>query len=268
MDHQNEPSLNLEFDRRRTDCDWTLKGSVNSRKRRSFDWRKKKVWHSCCRTRRMERKSQLKTIQVRLFSVSLISFSWSCFCIGDVSDDEEVVCSGDGMHRWLFRLPMRTCSVWHPASCDAARCIDQISHWRRESTESWAHNSGLLTDMIEWFLSHRSAIMDFGATPYEVLKPFSYGLSSPALAPALFCLIFFQFSFYKCVLYCFSFWFPLDLNLFFFLFFRISVLVWFGLRLLCVWSHEFSVSKLSLSPFPVLSFDLMVFVFLFRVYCY
>lgn len=207
----------------------------------------------------MERKSQLKTIQVRLFSVSLISFSWSCFCIGDVSDDEEVVCIGD------FSTPMRTCSVWHPASCDAARCIDQISHWRRKSTESWAHNSGLLTDMIEWFLSHRRTIMDFGATPYEVLKPFSYGLSSPALAPALFCLIFFKFSFYKCVFYCFSFWFPPP---FFPLFFRSSVLVWFGLRLLCVWSHEFSVSKLSLSPLPVLSFDLMVFVFLFRVYCY
>lgn len=93
-------------------------------------------------------------------------------------------------------------------------------------------------------------------SPNEVLKPFSYGLSSPALAPALFCVFFF-FPFHF-INVSFTDFFLSDfiwistISLFFLAF---LFLVWFGLRLLFVfWSHKFSVSELSLSPHPVLSF--------------
>lgn len=99
--------------------------------------------------------------------------------------------------------------------------------------------------------------------PYEVLKPFlmDYLLH----LHLLFCLFFFPFHFII-VFCCFSFWFPRDL----YLFSPLAFLFWCGLDCACfVFEVTSSVSpKLSLRPLPVLSFDLMVFVFLLRVYCY
>lgn len=135
---------------------------------------------SCCQTRTMERKSQLKTIKVRLFSVSLIFILvfphlW------------RFLRRGTGERTSLWGLAGGR-SVLHPATCDLLRlsgAVDRI----RPVERGRAHNSGLLTDMMEWFWR---AIMDFGpplpCPPYEVLKPFL--MDSPALAPALLCVSF------------------------------------------------------------------------------
>lgn len=132
LDSQNEPTLNLEFDRRTDAGLGKLMSTTEKLKRHSSDRmerkKKKKVWHhymnSCCQTRTMERKSQLKTIKVSLFSVREISFSCSCFCIGDGSDDGELV---NHAQQWedvgvASATPMRPCrgqsdSVLHPATC-------------------------------------------------------------------------------------------------------------------------------------------------------
>jgi len=125
---------------------------------------------------------------------------------------------------------------------------------------------GLLTNMMERFLSQRRALMDRPAL--WSIEAFSSRLSSPALAPALFCVsLSSRFLFINVSLTAFSFWFPLDLYLIFYFFSSFAFLFWCGLDCVCFWSHEFSVSETSLSPLPVLSFDLMVFVFPFRVYC-
>lgn len=142
--------------------------------------------NSWCQTRTMERKSQLKTIKVKLFSVSLISLSRACFRVLDGSNDEELVnptqwrkdvldvgvasatpqllwgLAGDGVIM-CCTLPPVTSSV-----CLGPVMLQEVttrSDWWRKLTESWAHSSGLLTDMMEWFLSQKRAIMDFSPLP-------------------------------------------------------------------------------------------------------
>lgn len=235
--------------------------------------------NSWCQTRTMERKSQLKTIKVKLFSVSLISLSRSCFRVLDGSNDEELVnptqwrkdvldvgvasatpqllwgLAGDGVIV-CCTLPPVTSSV-----CLGPVMLQEVttrSDWWRKLTESWAHSSGLLTDMMEWFLSQKRAIMDFSPLPCP-LKYWRLFLMDYLVLHLhrLHSLSSVPFSFYKCVFYCFSplHDFPLELSLFF-----CFAVVW--ILPVCVWSHKFSVSKLSLSPLPVLSFDLMEFVFI------
>lgn len=83
LERQNEPVISLGFDGR-TDACLPVKAQQHKKhthKKKRLLKRKKKnhYMNSCRQTRTMERKSQLKTIKVCLFSVSLISFSCSCF---------------------------------------------------------------------------------------------------------------------------------------------------------------------------------------------
>lgn len=277
----------------------TVEANVNKRKvLKTLIWQKKikEVWHhymnSRCQTRTMEKKSQLKTIKVCLFQLVWFHLVALLFRIGDGSDDKELVNHAQQLEVTPRRrsnignssTPMRPCRgqsdgmsrpchLWAPPSVwdqwrSRRKSPDQTGGVTARGCQPNLECTILACWQIWWtFLSRRRAKMDFSPSPYEVSKPFlmDYLLLHLHLLYSV-SLFFLPILFYKCVFYCFSFWFPLVL--YHFLFFCISVLVWFGLRLLCVWSHGFSVSKLSLSPPPVLSFDLMVFVFLLRVYCY
>lgn len=120
--------------------------------------------------------------------------------------------AGDGVTA-CYTLPPVTSSVClEPVTLPEVKTgSDRWSHCKRKSTESWAHNSGLLTDMMESFLSQRRAIMDFSPPPYEVLKPFLMDYLLLHLHLLYSVSLFLPISFYKCVFYCFSFWLPLDL---------------------------------------------------------
>lgn len=222
--------------------------------------------NSFCQTRTMERKSQLKTIKVRFlffggfFSVNLISYSCCSFSYrwrlwwkgtgeaGAASATPQLLwgLAGDGVTATL-----------HPATCDLL-CLSGTSDaagggwgFRIRPAESLQKEVNWILSVQLWpadrwdgFLSQWRAMMDFSPPLYEVLKPFLMDYLLLHLHMLYSVSLFFRVSFYKCVFNCFnSFWFPLELYLFSFC--CISVLVWFGLRLLCVLSHEFSISKLS-----------------------
>lgn len=189
---KNDPVLDMEWNKLMLACE----GSCQQKKtlKRYFFFfsflfcqqKRSDRINSWCQTRTMERKSQLKTIKVKLFSVSLISLSQACFRVLDGSNDEELVnptqwrkdvldvvvasatsqllwgLSGDGVIV-CCTLPPVTSSV-----CLGPVMLQEVttrSDWWRKLTESWAHSSGLLTDMMEWFLSQKRAIMDFSPLP-------------------------------------------------------------------------------------------------------
>lgn len=109
---------------------------------------------------------------------------------------------------------------------------DVWSHCKRKSTESWVHNSGLLTDMMDVFVTAEGYNGLQPPCPMKYWSLFLWILFSCTCTCFILRLFFFPFHFITVSFTAFSFWFPLDLYLF--LFFCISVLVWFGLRLLCV----------------------------------
>lgn len=162
--------------------------------------------------------------------------------------------------------------VLYLATCDQWRCHrwtpDQTDGVTLREEVDWILRPQMLTDTMEWFFFFLVTMEGYnGLQPPALwsIRAFSYWLSAPTLTPALFCVSLVPISSYKCVFCWFSFWFPPNFHLSHSLHF---CLVWFGLCLFYVWSNEFSVLKLSLSPLPVLSFDLMEFVFILRVYCY
>lgn len=107
---KNDPVLDMEWDKLMLSCE----GSCQRKKtlKRYFFFfsafvnKKGQTVNSWCQTRTMERKSQLKTIKVKLFSVSLISLSWSCFRVLDGSDTR---------NWWTPRSGKRMCLMleWH-----------------------------------------------------------------------------------------------------------------------------------------------------------
>lgn len=172
---------------------------------------------SCCQTRTMERKSQLKTIKVRLFSLSLISLSCSCFRIGAGSGDEELVnhaqcwedirvasvtplflwgLAGDGVTACYTLPPLTTSICLGPVMLPEVKTgSDRWSHCERKSTESWAHNSGLLrADMMERFC-HNGGLKQTSTPPIPPLpmKYWSFFLriifscTRTCFIPRLFC---------------------------------------------------------------------------------
>lgn len=239
---------------------------------------------SCCQTRTMERKSQLKTIKVRLFSVSLVSLSCSCFWPFWRRETRRTPERGGErtclMSEWRLRLlnsyealqgtewqRVTPCHLWPPPSVwDQWRCrrlrpdtTGGVTE-KEKLTESWAHNSGLLTDAMEWFLSQQRATVDFSPLSLEVLKPFSYGWSCPAHAPALFCLFCSHFNFINVSFAAFlspwhDFLWISNVSLHF-----CFAVVWI-LPALCLKSWV-QCLQVEFEPlFPVLRFDLMEFVF-------
>lgn len=252
LDSQNEPVLSLEFDRWTDAGLWKLMSTTEKLKRQKES--DITTWIHAVRPGQWKEKANWKQSKYVYFSVSLILFSCSCFRIGDGSDDEELVnrtqrredvpdigvpsatpqllwgLAGDRVTACYTLPPMTSSVCLGPVTLPEVKTwSDRWSHCKRKLTESWAHNSGLLTDMMESFLSQRRAIMDFSPPPYEVLKPFlmDYLLLHLHL---LYCVsLFLPISFYKCVFYCFSFWFLLDL----YLFSSFAFLFWCGLDCAC-----------------------------------
>lgn len=161
-------------------------------------------------------------------------------------------------------------SVWYPATCDHL-------HLSGTSDAAGGYNQirllESLQEEVDWILNTQLWPADGYDRMVTVTTEGCDGLEPPplpfkVLTPSLmdyfglhlhrlYSLSSVPVSFYKCVFYCFL----LDM-IFLWSFLCISVLLWFGFCLLCVfWGHKFSVSKLSLGPLSVLSFDLAEFVF-------
>lgn len=231
----------------------------------------------------MERKSQLKTIKVKLFSVSLISLSQACFRVLDGSNDEELVnptqwrkdvldvvvasatsqllwgLSGDGVIV-CCTLPPVTSSV-----CLGPVMLQEVttrSDWWRKLTESWAHSSGPADryDGMIFVTKEGYNGLQPPPLPFKVLAPFLMDYLVLHLH-RLHSLSPVPFSFYKCVFYCF-----LLYTIFLWSFLCFSVLLWFGF---CLFVFEVTSS---VSPSWVWAlFQSLVLIwwslFLSRVYC-
>lgn len=252
FDGQNVLVLNLEC---RKSWFWLVKAHVNDRKSwlKLLIWQKKKkitTWIHSVRPGQWKEKANWKQSKYFFFSpVNLILYSCCSFSYrwqlrwrgtaeaGAASATPELLwgLAGDGVTAML-----------HPATCDLLRLSgtsdaagwgyggvvgyrsDRWSHWIL-SVQLWP------ADRWDGLLSQRRAMTQ--PTPLWSIEAFPYGLSSPALAHALFCVSFFspEFHFINVSLTV------LTLSDFlwtstFFSFVAFSVLVWFGLRLLCVWS--------------------------------
>lgn len=184
FESQNEPVLSLQLDRR-TDANlWKLN---NIKLIKIVFWGEKNHYMDpCCQDRRVERKSQLKTIEVRLFSVSLISFSCSCFThwqwflrtsnwwtTHSVTGCEFLnswVLVGLGCvtpyHLWLVTLPQIRSDWWSLTARGSQLNLEltNVAWW-----QMW------WDEFFFFFLSQRRALMDFSPPPYGVLKPFLMG---------------------------------------------------------------------------------------------
>lgn len=287
---KNDPVLDMEWDKLMLACEGSCQRKKTLKRYFFFFFpsfcqqKRSDCINSWCQTRTMERKSQLKTIKVKLFSVSLISLSRSCFRVLDGSDDEELVnptqwrkdvldvgvasvtpqllwgLAGD----WVIvccTLPPVTSSVCLSGTSDAAGGYNQIR----------------LVEEVDWILSAQLWPADRYNGMIFVTKEGYNGLQPPplpfkVLAPFLMDYLVLHlhrlhslssvpFSFYKCVFYCF-----LLYTIFLWSFLCISVLLWFGF---CLFVFEVTSS---VSPSWVWAlFQSLVLIwrglFLSGVYC-
>lgn len=109
LESQKEPVLNLEFARRTDAGLWELVSTTWVIK--AVFWQKRNHYkNSCCQSRTMERQKRMKTIKVRLFSVTLISFSCSLFfffsCIGAMVSE--------------YKGPLNHTQQWHHVPSDSS----------------------------------------------------------------------------------------------------------------------------------------------------
>lgn len=197
-------------------------------------------------SRTMERKSQLKTIKVRLFSVRfhLLLFLYRRWFWrrGTVAPHGKRKRRLLDSHEALQRTERRR--AIHPATCDLLCGVTA------RGTESRTHNSGLLTDTTQRF-SHCGGSQQTGAP--TVMKYWSLFLTDYLLLHShlLDSVSLFSFSFYNCV-FPVRLWhdfLPPDL----YRFSSVAFLFWCGLDCACfVFQVMSSVSpSLSLSPVPV-----------------
>lgn len=167
--------------------------------------------------------------------------------------------------------------VWHPATCgflcvsgtgpaaDRIRTGGVTERGRRLSPESWAHDCVRLTETM--VCQNRGRLWTSAPCPMKYWSLFLWIIFSCTCT--CFTLSLSLLSFYKRVFFCSPVSSPLDLHSFS----SLAVLFWCGLDCTCfvfeVMSHSVSPSWVwAPPPHPVLRSDLMLFVFLFRVYCY